>query len=711
MISRMLTILALLVGLSTFAASQHSVSLTTAQTQPNFVVILVDDLDSDSVSQMPAVNRLMGASGATFTRFFATTPLCCPSRASILRGQYAHNHRVLRNTGEDAGFAAFNASGHEADTIATALDGAGYETALIGKYLNGYAYPRSENTYVPPGWDFWVAGVDHNAYNSFNYELNVNGEIVNHGRNERDYMTDVLSAHALDFLDRSAEADQPFFLYLAPYAPHSPSTPAPRHQGLFSGQSAPRGPAFNERNIQDKPDWVQSSRLSDARVSGIDSGYQDRLESLMAVDEMVDVVVERLNEHGVLESTYVLFLSDNGYFLGEHRQPHGKDAPYDAASRVPMMVRGPGIAAGSTVEKIALNIDLFPTIADLAGIAAPAFVDGRSLAPLLIGNHGDWREVALIEGFGKETESNEGSESSTPAFQALRSEHTMYAEYETGERELYDLIKDRHQISNIAREAPKSLLQVYSRRLDALAACAGSDCSRLEDEPLPKLSGKATGKGDDKGKAKGKGKGKGKGKDNDNGKDTAKGKTKERGKAKRRDGRAERKQLVGATVSVPRGLDSDPDERRMTVGGAGDAMVSLRLAVPTGAVNDGALHLRVHVASVTTGGALVATLGTSASAAGTGSARGSERLAGATIDGKGWVSLDISSALGDSMDLSIVLRGREGAEFAVSGSETGNPPQLVSGAEADASTERDGPRNRERENGKSVGEGSGRARR
>ncbi len=261
---------------------------------------------------------------------------------------------------------------------------------------------------MPPGWDFWVAGVDHDAYNSFNYDLNVNGEIIHHGDNARDYITDVLAAHALDFLDRSTASNQPFFLYLAPYAPHSPSIPAPRHEGMFAGESAPRTPAFNERNIQDKPDWVQSSRLSDERIARIDSSYRQRLESLMAVDEMVDVVVQRLDEHGALENTYILFLSDNGYFLGEHRLPHGKDAPYDAASRVPLIVRGPGIAAGSSVGEIALNIDLFPTIAELAGVSAPPFVDGLSMTPLLMGANHAWRDVALIEGFGKETESIEG---------------------------------------------------------------------------------------------------------------------------------------------------------------------------------------------------------------------------------------------------------------------------------------------------------------
>ncbi|MCC2626829.1 MAG: sulfatase-like hydrolase/transferase [Thermomicrobiales bacterium] len=516
MIKRVSAVLALLFGLSMVATVAPPESPAAARTSPNFVVIVVDDLDSGSVSYMPAVNRLLAERGATFSRFFATTPLCCPSRASILRGQYAHNHRVLRNTGDEAGFTAFRESGHESDTIATELDAAGYETALIGKYLNGYASPRQESTYVPPGWDFWVAGVDHDAYNNFNYHLNVNGKIVRHGKNARDYMTDVLAAHALDFLDQSAGSNQPFFLYLAPYAPHSPATPAPRHRGMFAGESAPRSPAFNERNVEDKPDWVQSSRLSEERIGRIDSGYRHRLESLMAVDEMIDVVVRRLDQRGALASTYIFFLSDNGYFLGEHRQPHGKDAPYDAATRVPLIARGPDIAEGSLVDKIALNIDLFPTIAELAGIAAPPFVDGRSLAPLFSGVDRGWRDVALIEGFGKETESNEGAESPTPPFRALRSEDTLFAEYETGEQELYELRKDPHQIANIAREAPKSLLREYSQRLDALAACAGSDCARLENDPIRKLStgGVAERDGTEKSKARGdrKGKSKAKGK-------------------------------------------------------------------------------------------------------------------------------------------------------------------------------------------------------
>src|SRR5215207_1654981 len=185
-IVRLLTILLVLPGLALATATQSWISPGTAQSRPNFVTIVVDDLDSASVAQMPAVKRLLTEQGATFTQFFATTPLCCPSRVSMLRGQYAHNHRVLRNTGDDAGFTAFHNSGEESDTLATMLHDAGYATALIGKYLNGYVPindPRIPvpRTYVPPGWDTWIAGVGHAAYANFDYTLNINGALVQYG--------------------------------------------------------------------------------------------------------------------------------------------------------------------------------------------------------------------------------------------------------------------------------------------------------------------------------------------------------------------------------------------------------------------------------------------------------------------------------------------------------------------------------------------------
>src|SRR4051794_2816000 len=181
-----------------------------AARQPNIVLILTDDMRADDLAGMKQVGRRIVDDGVSFSRCFATTPLCCPSRASILRGQYAHNHGVLRNTGENAGFAAFSAAGEEQGTLATMLDAAGYDTALVGKYLNGYSPSGPERAYIPPGWDFWAAGVDHDAYSGFNYTLNVNGDLVPYGDLDEDYSTDVLSGYALDFLNRSEGSGQPF---------------------------------------------------------------------------------------------------------------------------------------------------------------------------------------------------------------------------------------------------------------------------------------------------------------------------------------------------------------------------------------------------------------------------------------------------------------------------------------------------------------------
>jgi N-acetylglucosamine-6-sulfatase len=612
-------------------------SPTTAQSRPNFVVVVVDDLDAASVVHMPAVKRLLGDQGATFSQFFATTPLCCPSRASILRGQYAHNHGVLRNTGDDAGFAAFQTSGSESATMATLLDDAGYETALVGKYLNGYSMGGDNRTYIPPGWDFWAAGIDHAAYDGFRYELNVNGELVRYGNDDRDYMTDVLASHAQEFLAAATSGSEPFLLYLAPYAPHSPSTPAPRHKGHFAGAKAPRTPAFNERNIKDKPDWVrESSRMSDSRIMKIDADYRRRLESLLAVDEMIDVVVGQLEQAGVLESTYVLFLSDNGYFLGEHRQPHGKDAPYDAASRVPAILRGPDVPAGSTVDALALNIDLLPTVLDLAGLNAPSFIDGRSLASIARGDDRGWRRSALLEGFGKETESLEGTESSTPPFRALREEDVLYVEYETGERELYNLRKDPFQLSNLVREAGKPLLRAYSRQLQALSSCAGQDCQALENATSPRVASTAS--------------------------DRRQGADKPRARHER-----QRSNRSGG----PETLRSTSSDQVLEIRDGGDDVGPLQFELSGREARMEQLQLRVHVASVETPGTLVAIVEWP------GSGR-RERLSSVPVQSSGWMTLEISAALGDTREIAIGLRGRDGAALSVSGPDSSRAPELVS---------------------------------
>ncbi len=499
---RSLLRLAILVVLTLAASLPEAVSPQSGLAmRPNFVVFMIDDLDTSSVAYMDAVNQRLVNQGMTFSHFFATTPLCCPARASFLRGQYAHNHGVLRNTGENAGFGAFLRSGQESVTMATLLNDAGYATALIGKYLNGYSRQGDQDSYVPPGWDYWASPIDHAAYSSFSYQLNVNGVVEHRGRGESNYLTDLLAEHALDFLDRADESGEPYFLYLAPFAPHSPSTPARRHRGMFTGVGAPRSPAFNERNMRDKPHWLRrSGRLTEARIARIDEGYALRLESLQAVDEMIARVIQRVQDQGELDSTYFIFLSDNGYFLGEYRQPHGKDAPYDPAARLPFVMSGPGISPGSTSSRIALNIDVLPTMLELAGVPTPGFVDGRSLIPLLKQDERNWRRSALIEGFGKETESIEAGESATPPFSALRTERILYVEYATGDKELYDLTEDPYMLSNLDRTSPRALKRVYKQALDRLSTCAGSACQSIEDAPLNSPSESSSPRGQKRGK-------------------------------------------------------------------------------------------------------------------------------------------------------------------------------------------------------------------
>ncbi len=479
-----LTFLLLLVVGTTFSTAWAL--LGRAAVRPNVVVFVLDDLDAASVAFMPAVGSLLTAQGMTFSRFFATTPLCGPSRATLLRGQYAHNHGIEHNSGTPTGWRIFSSTGMESATMGTLFAEAGYETALIGKYLNGYA-PSEDPTYIPPGWDTWVSPIDHAAYAEFDYDLNVNGTVRHYGHAEDDYLTDVLATSTQTFLDQAHAAGDPYLLFLAPIAPHAPATPAPRHAGRFADAQAPRTPAFNESDITDKSAWLRTtSRIKAPRIAKLDHNYALRVESLQAVDEMIAEVVHQVEAQGELDSTVFLFLSDNGFYLGEHRQPNGKAAPYDGASHVPLIVRGPGIAPGSSTGQVALTIDILPTLLDLAGISAPDFIDGRSLTPLWREPEGPWRTARLLEGFGQEpAEGGDLDDSVPPPFRALRAQDLLFMAYATGESERYDVREDPFLLTNISRETSPAVQAALIDRAEALAACAGQTCRTLEDLPLP----------------------------------------------------------------------------------------------------------------------------------------------------------------------------------------------------------------------------------
>jgi N-acetylglucosamine-6-sulfatase len=455
---------------------------TRAASRPHIVVILLDDLDADSVAYMPITQARIFSQGVTFDRFFATTPLCAPSRATLLTGQYAHNHGVLRNTGESAGYRAFRTIAGE--TLGVALQRAGYRTALIGKFMNGYPTSDEPADEWPPGWDTWIAGADHAAYTGENYRLNEDGVVTRYEDSADDYLTDVIARHAVSFL-QNALPSQPTFLFFTPYAPHSPSLPAREDRGAFAGEKAPRGGAFNERRVKRKPRWVRKSPvLSDTRIAKIDQNYRDRLESLQAADRAIGQLLDTIENTGNAGNTYVFFLSDNGYFLGEHRQPHGKDAPYDAAAHVPLAILGPGLQAGASISSVVGNIDVAPTILDLAGARAMTEPDGRSLLPHLRDAGEPGRRFLLLEGFGKEREGHEAGETTTPPFTALRGARLLYTEYATGERELYDKRRDPDELNNRIRDVNKVLVRRYSDLLAQLAICHGATCRQLEDTPL-----------------------------------------------------------------------------------------------------------------------------------------------------------------------------------------------------------------------------------
>ncbi|HLY38188.1 MAG TPA: sulfatase [Candidatus Binatia bacterium] len=471
---------------------------------PNIILVLTDDLDSASMASLPGIRGLLADPGVTFSQFFVSDSLCCPSRTSILCGQYNHNHHVLTNGPPDGGYDRFNDLGHEGATIGRWLHDAGYRTVLMGKYLNGYPGDNA-STSIPPGWDEWYVPADGEPYTEFRYTMNENGHLVDYGDRAADYMVDVLAAKAEEFIRASAGSEQPFFMYVAPYAPHAPYIPAPRDIDAFIGVQAPRPPSFDEADVDDKPHWVRAlPPLTPRQVEDIDRIFAMRLRAMLSVQSLIGAIVDTLAAVGKLDDTYVFFTSDNGYHFGEHRLLPGKQTPYEEDLRVPLLVRGPGVAAGTTLPHLVGNVDFAPTFLALAGLPIRDDLDGHSMAPLLgpaPPSPQSWRQAYLLEHL-EEPSRHHASENpervhlgtlepidpqtrvfkthwrlpAIPSFNGLRLTDMVYVEYETGERELYDLSKDPWELTNIASTASPDLLAHLAAWLAAMRACAGPGC-------------------------------------------------------------------------------------------------------------------------------------------------------------------------------------------------------------------------------------------
>ena len=440
------------------------------------MLILTDDEDVASHAYLPKTRALLEDQGTRFDNFFVTYSFCCPSRATILRGQYPHNTQIQGIQPPVGGFAKFRNLGHQSSTIATWLDAAGYHTGYLGKYLNQYT-PEQDG--VPPGWDDWHVGSDNNS--NYNYTLNENGRIVAYGESPADYMTDVLARKSVAIIERAAAAGEPFFLHISTYAPHSPSTWAPRHDGLFEDVALPRPPSFDEPDVSDKPAIVRElPPMTGPQIAAMEFHYRSRLRALQGVDDLVESVVGALRRAGVLDNTYIVYTSDNGHHMGEHRMIAGKTTAYEEDIRVPLIVRGPGVAAGARIEAIALNNDLAPTFAALAGIEPPTFVDGRSLLPLFEDPARPWRHSFLIQRRELETHEMTGG----ARFDAIRTDDWTYVQYGDGERELYNLTDDPYQLDSRIGRADPWFVELLATRLAELLNCAGGDCREIENRPV-----------------------------------------------------------------------------------------------------------------------------------------------------------------------------------------------------------------------------------
>lgn len=468
---------------ATGAPTGGTLAAANARTRrPNIVFVLTDDLSLDLLRYMPEVQALESR-GLTFDNYFVSDSLCCPSRASIFTGDYPHDTGVYTNSGPQGGVGAFFAHNDESKSFNVALQNAGYRTAMMGKYLNGYLLGPGRsplpNNYVPPGWNEWdVAGW---GYPEFDYQMNIDGKVRYFGSAARDYLTDVLARRGVRFIDRVAHSGRPFFLELATFAPHTPYVPAPRDARLFPGLKAPRPPNFNRLPIN-PPSWLAGHKpLTPGKIARINRAFRLRVQSVQAVDDMITKIEHALSAHRLLSNTYIVFSSDNGLHTGEYRLMPGKLTAFDTDIHVPLVIAGPGIAAGSTTDAMSENVDLAETFARIAGTSVSG--DGHTLTGLF---HGSvplgWRNAVLIEHHGpayspSDPDIQTGASGNPPSYEALRTPGYLYVEYDNGEREFYDLRNDRYELDNLAPTLSSERLASLHRALIGLEQChSGAAC-------------------------------------------------------------------------------------------------------------------------------------------------------------------------------------------------------------------------------------------
>ena len=475
------------------ATALGAVGEADAQTdpRPNVIVLMTDDQEPASMQVMKTVRKELTDKGVEMNDYFTNFPLCCPSRATMLTGEYAHNHGVLSNTSPDGGYGVFNERRGN-NYLPLWLQNAGYSTAYMGKFLNEYAEPDEYGTTpsdVPRGWNEWrVLAPSRAQY--FGYTLNQNGTLTQYTDAEEDYSTDVFTTKAKRYIRRSSKAPNPFFLMLGYAAPHGGgggepgrscnrgAEPAPRHLGdLKKHKKFPLPPSFNESDVSDKPTPIQNlAPLTPGQISDITRKRRCSWESLLAVDESVGALLAELKRTKELANTYIFFLSDNGFMRGEHRVRNNKRFLYEESARVPFIARGPGIPRGEESENVVTNADLVPTILALSGANPGVTQDGESMMPSLTNPELETGRAILHEAYA-----------GLPIL-GVRTSRYLYAEWETQESvlpilggepelELYDNYADPYQLSNLAHDpAYAGVVDDLAFELDQLIDCAGASC-------------------------------------------------------------------------------------------------------------------------------------------------------------------------------------------------------------------------------------------
>jgi N-acetylglucosamine-6-sulfatase len=442
-----------------------------AAARPNILVLETDDQTLADMSVLPKTRALIGDRGTTFTNSFVSYSLCCPSRSTLYTGQYAHNHGVLSNKLPTGGFTRLDTS----NWLPLWLQAAGYRTMHVGKFLNGYG--KDAPPTVPPGFEDWNGFVDPSTYSYYGYTVDENGVLRTH---PGVYSTHFITAKANELIAAAAPGSRPFFMSVAWVAPHSGAprdpddppglatpSPAPHYANVFASAPLPRPASFNEVDISDKPLALQARpRFGPQRIAGIQEAYQQRLESLLSVDDAVASIVAHLRSVGELDNTLILFTSDNGFFAGEHRVATGKVLVYEPSIRVPLLMRGPGVPRAAKATQLVSNADLAPTILDAADATPGRVEDGRSLLELVRDPGVQWGRELLLEA---------GSAAQGLTLHGLRNYRYKYVEYADGESELYDLERDPDELTSLhADPALAGLRSRLAARLHALETCAGA---------------------------------------------------------------------------------------------------------------------------------------------------------------------------------------------------------------------------------------------